>query len=97
MIGRLAFSKAGHDKGTVYIIIGEDAANVYVCDGDLKPIERPKKKNRRDFRRIQDQAVFHFISSTPPVKDGEYRIIAKMVLGVFVSCARLHAMKKLKI
>ena len=30
MIGTLVKSKAGHDKGTIYIVIKEDEKNVYV-------------------------------------------------------------------
>ena len=43
MIGMLAFSKAGHDKQTVYMIIKEDAEYVYLSDGRLKTVEHPKK------------------------------------------------------
>ena len=43
-VGMLARSKAGHDKGHVYIIMKEEAAYVYLVDGCLRPIEKPKKK-----------------------------------------------------
>ena len=52
MIGRLAISKAGHDKGTVYIITNEDADNYYLWEGKQKPVERPKKKNKRHIKTV---------------------------------------------
>ena len=32
-------------------------------------------------------------SNTPPVIEGEYIIIVRIVLGIFVNCAKDHAMK----
>ncbi len=47
MIGNIAVSMAGHDKGSVYVIVKEDAEYVYLCDGSLKLLGRPKKKSRK--------------------------------------------------
>ena len=45
MIGNIAVSMAGHDKGQVYVIVKEDAEYVYLCDGSLKVLEKPKRKS----------------------------------------------------
>ena len=55
--GYFAKSKAGHDKGKVYIIIeGTDQTGslevVMVTDGDLKPVEKPKKKKTKHIQVI---------------------------------------------
>ena len=42
LTGMYAYSKAGHDKGTLYLIIKEDKESVTLCDGLLKTIEHPK-------------------------------------------------------
>lgn len=47
MIGKIAVSMAGHDKGRVYVIVKEDDEYVYLCDGNLKLLEKPKKKSRK--------------------------------------------------
>ena len=47
MTGMLASSKAGHDKKTVYVIIKEETEYVYLADGRLKTLEKPKKKKRK--------------------------------------------------
>ncbi|AKA71434.1 hypothetical protein CSCA_4309 [Clostridium scatologenes] len=44
-IGKIVCSKAGRDKGKFFIILSVlDDKYVYICDGDLRTVERPKKK-----------------------------------------------------
>ena len=52
MIGKFATSKAGHDKTKLYIIINEDLEYVYLVDGDLKPLAKPKKKSKKHIQII---------------------------------------------
>ena len=42
----LAKAKAGHDKGSVYVVIEEDETFVYLSNGTTKPLSRPKKKKK---------------------------------------------------
>ena len=44
---KLAVSRSGHDKDSIYVIVKEEANMVYLADGKLKPLEKPKKKNRK--------------------------------------------------
>jgi LSU ribosomal protein L14E len=45
-IGRIVKSKAGRDKDRIFIIVGvADEKHVLIADGDLRKIEKPKKKN----------------------------------------------------
>lgn len=53
MVGMLATSKAGHDKTEVYVIVAEDEKYIYLCDGRLKPLEKPKKKSRKHIQIIK--------------------------------------------
>ena len=83
MIGRLAFSKAGHDKGTVYIIVGEDAGNIYVSDGRFKPIEHPKKKNKRHIQPILkgcDEDLRERLKNKQPVRNEEIKRTIKVFI-----------------
>lgn len=57
-IGSLAFSKAGHDKKNLFIIIKEDWEYVYLVDGKNRTLERPKKKNKKHIQ------VIHYIEET---------------------------------
>lgn len=51
-IGMLAKSKAGHDKDIVYVIYKLDEAYVYLVDGKLKTIGKPKKKKYKHIQII---------------------------------------------
>ena len=45
VIGRLAWSKAGRDKGRLFIITAvADDNHVMVADGDIRRADKPKKK-----------------------------------------------------
>lgn len=50
---KLAISRSGHDKDSVYVIIKEEANLVYLADGKLKPVEKPKRKNRKHIQIIK--------------------------------------------
>ncbi len=53
--GMLVKSKAGHDKGKIYVIADMDETYVYVVDGRLKKLESPKKKKYRHVQVIHRQ------------------------------------------
>lgn len=42
--GMFARSLAGHDKGKLYVIVRVEEPYVYLADGKIRPLERPKKK-----------------------------------------------------
>ena len=50
--GMLAKSKAGHDNGHVYVILEVDEAYVYLVDGSLRTLEKPKKKKKKHVQLI---------------------------------------------
>lgn len=43
-IGSFAMPKAGHDTGKCYVIIQIEAEYVYLVDGRIRTLDRPKKK-----------------------------------------------------
>ena len=46
--GQLVKSKAGHDRGDIFIVVGiQDDQYVFIADGDKRRIENPKKKKNR--------------------------------------------------
>ena len=53
--GMLAKSKAGHDKGQVYVIYELDETYVYLVDGIIRGIEKPKRKKRKHVQVICEQ------------------------------------------
>lgn len=45
LLGKIVYSKAGRDKGKYFIIIGIiNEIYVNISDGDLRKVEKPKKK-----------------------------------------------------
>jgi ribosomal protein L14E/L6E/L27E len=65
VIGRAAYSKAGRDKGRLLIVIAiRDEDFVLVADGDLRPLEKPKKK------RIKHLHYTGFVAEDIAVKIG---------------------------
>ena len=52
-VSTLACSLAGHDKGRIYAVIGEDETGYYLCDGVHHLISEPKKKNRKHVQPIR--------------------------------------------
>ena len=53
MTGLLAYSLAGHDKGKIYFIIKEEGDYFWLVDGRLRPLENPKKKNKKHVQIIK--------------------------------------------
>lgn len=52
MIGNFATSKAGHDKGQCYVIVGEEDDFVYLCDGRKRTVSGPKRKRKKHIQII---------------------------------------------
>ena len=54
-VGRIAVSKAGRDTGRVFVIKQViDTYYVYIVDGDLRKMDRPKKKKLKHLKLSED-------------------------------------------
>ena len=45
-VGDLVVSRAGRDKGRPFIVLKAEEGFVYLVDGDLRRLDKPKKKKR---------------------------------------------------
>ena len=52
-VGMLAWSRAGHDKDKLYVVVKTDGEYVYLSDGKLKAVDKPKKKNIKHIQIIK--------------------------------------------
>ncbi len=52
MIGQFAVSKAGHDKGVLYVVISQEGEYVFLCDGRMKTPDKPKKKKKKHIQPV---------------------------------------------
>ncbi|BCJ92797.1 hypothetical protein acsn021_03660 [Anaerocolumna cellulosilytica] len=50
--GSIAISKAGHDKGEIFVILKSDSEYVYLLDGIVRTLEKPKKKNKKHIQSV---------------------------------------------
>lgn len=54
ILGRVALSTAGRDAGRYFLVVGvADDANVYVADGSLRRMERPKLKKYKHIKLLE--------------------------------------------
>lgn len=80
--GRVAESIAGRDKGRLFIIISIiDEQYVYIADGDLRTLDRPKKKKLRHLRLRQEllKSIAEKLKGGLKVFDAELRSALRAV------------------
>lgn len=50
-IGQLVFSKSGRDKGKLFIVVDIEGEYLYLADGKLRKVEKPKKKKNKHVQK----------------------------------------------
>ncbi|MDD3204594.1 MAG: KOW domain-containing RNA-binding protein [Lachnospiraceae bacterium] len=82
MIGMFAASKAGHDKNQIYIIIEENDEYVYLAEGVLKTIDKPKKKSKKHIQIIRktiNEEIAEKLINKKPVQNEEIKRAIKLM------------------
>ncbi|MFT4147158.1 MAG: RNA-binding protein [Mobilitalea sp.] len=66
IIGCFAKSIAGHDTDNYYVIIQEDSEYVYLVDGRIRTLERPKKKKKKHVSILSeyDQSILNKVKNS---------------------------------
>jgi len=75
-IGSVVISKAGRDQGRLFLVVGEvDADFVMIANGDLRKLDRLKKKRRKHLKPTGAvvRALRDRISNGEKVEDHELR------------------------
>ena len=83
MIGMFATSKAGHDKNQLYIIIEETDEYVYLADGRLKTMEKPKRKSKKHIqiiRNIMSNEIAEKLKNKMPIQNEEIKRAIKLMV-----------------
>lgn len=83
MVGNLIISKAGHDKGMRYIIIEESGDFVYLADGKIRTVNRPKKKRKKHIQPVfcyDTAGLTDKLQNHESVSDEEIKRIIKLSL-----------------
>lgn len=80
MTGFLAYSKAGHDKGKVYVVIREEKEYVWLADGKIRTVSNPKKKRKKHIQLIKyfkAEQIREALSEGKEVSDLEIVMVLK--------------------
>ncbi len=81
--GSFLSSKAGHDKGKIYIIIRETEEYIYVSDGNVRGLEKLKRKNKKHVQPIgyTDVVLSEKLRNQETVRDEEVKRAIKCYLS----------------
>lgn len=63
MIGQFVTSKAGHDKDVLYVVVGEEGEFIFLSDGRLKPVDKPKRKRKKHVQPISQKVEIELIGA----------------------------------
>lgn len=79
-IGGYVESVAGHDSGKYYVILQIDGEYVYLVDGKIRTLDRPKKKKTKHVRALSeyDQELAEKVTSGK-VRDEEIKRAIKLL------------------
>lgn len=83
MIGQFVTSKAGHDKGTMYVVTALEDEFVFLSDGRLKTLDNPKRKRLKHIQplnRTVDEKLCGRLADGGRVYDEEIRYAIKQIL-----------------
>lgn len=78
-IGGFAISAAGHDFGKCYVIIQMDSEYVYLVDGRIRTLNRPKKKKYKHVTMLKTDRVLEAKVINGTVKDEEIKRSIKLL------------------
>ncbi len=80
MIGMLAVSLAGHDKGRIYLIIGEEGDFCYLADGKTRGADNPKKKRKKHLQimKTRDEALAEKLKDGKTIYNEEIKLAIKV-------------------
>ncbi|MDI9476425.1 MAG: RNA-binding protein [Natronincolaceae bacterium] len=75
-IGQIVRSKAGRDKGKIFVVLGRvDAKHVLIVDGSLRRVDKPKKKQTKHLAKMNlvSNEIRAAISNNEKISNGFIR------------------------
>lgn len=81
--GSFVSSKAGHDKGQIYIIIRETEEYIYLSDGNIRPLDKLKRKNKKHVQPINflNESITQKLNRQETVRNEEIKRAIKCYLS----------------
>lgn len=79
-VGMLAFSKAGHDNGDLYVIIKVDKEYVYLANGKNHSFEKPKRKNVKHIQIIKyiEKSIHEKLKENSKIQNEDIKRVIKL-------------------
>ncbi len=74
-VGEFAVSTAGHDRGTMYVVVGREGDRYLLADGKCRTLERPKRKSGKHLAFLHAQGEF---PQGGPVRNEEVKRAIKL-------------------
>ena len=74
-IGQLVWSTQGRDAGRYYLVTGFTGDRVLVADGEVRTVNRPKKKNIRHLKALPvvDEEISSKVAAGRKLSDADIR------------------------
>jgi len=76
-IGQVVFSKKGRDKSRAFVVLSVEGEYVFLADGRLRPLGKPKKKKVIHIQPTNTVVDLQMAVTTGGLKDADIR---KMLL-----------------
>ena len=80
MTEMFAISKAGHDKGQMYVILKEEGEYLYLVDGKTRGVDNRKKKKKKHVQPVKtgaDEKLAEKIKDMRTIYNEEIRFAIK--------------------
>ena len=80
MTEMFAISKAGHDKGQMYVILKEEGEYLYLVDGKTRGVDNTKKKKKKHVQPVKtgaDEKLAEKIKDMRTIYNEEIRFAIK--------------------
>jgi len=79
-VGMLAISKAGHDLNHIYVVVKEEGEYVFLSDGRIRTLDRPKKKKKKHIQPVCEisSIIADKISSGKKIENEDIKRIIKL-------------------
>lgn len=77
--GMVVRSLAGHDKTQLFVILDADDEYVYLADGRLRCVDKPKRKKRKHVQ--QTNYIDEAICQSERIEDSSIRKLLKSIVA----------------
>lgn len=84
LLGQLVYSKAGRDKGKAFLVTSiADDSFVYLVDGEMRRLEKPKRKNVKHLHNtgIIAESIAHKLAKGETISNSEIKLTIALLIG----------------